>query len=68
MAEVLRVGKIDFLHTSFSGEVEIKRGDQAITVPFAALEKLIAEKVRAQAMERLEKMSPPELLAFATKK
>lgn len=68
MAEILKVGKVEFSHLNYSGEVEIKRGEQAITVPFAALEKLIAEKVKAQAIDRLEKMSPPELLAFATKK
>jgi hypothetical protein len=68
MAEILKAGKVEFSHIGYSGEVEIRRGDQTMTVPFAALEKLIAEKVRTQAIARIESLSPPELLALATKK
>ncbi len=68
MADQLKAGKVEFHHINFTGEVEIRRGDARITVSFASLEKLIAEKVRMEAIERLNKMTPPELLALSTKK
>jgi len=64
-----KVGAVVFEHKhNYSGEVEILRGAAAIKVPFDALEKIVADKVRAQLIENIEKLTPTELLHLSAAK
>lgn len=64
MAITMKTGGVTFTHAAgYAGEVEIRRGNACIQVPFESLKKLVAESVRAETIARLERMKPAELLA-----
>jgi autotransporter-associated beta strand protein len=64
-----KVGAVTFSHnSSFTGEVEIERGGLAVKVPFEALQKIVAEKVRFQMVENINALKPHEILALAASK
>ena len=64
--ETTKIGAVTFTHTgNRTGEVEISRAGATVKVPFAAIESLVADKVRAQAIEALEKMGVGELLCLS---
>ena len=64
-----KVGSIIFNHHhNYTGEVEIVRGSNSIKVSFEALEKIVSDKVRQKAIERIELMKPAELLSLPVKK
>lgn len=59
----MKVGAVIFEHTpGFQGEVGITRGDRSISVPMDALRALVAEQVRAEAIEELMHDKPAALL------
>lgn len=66
---IKKVGAVTFEHRhDFSGEVEIERGGMAVKVPMAALQDLVAERVRAQMIEDVQDLKPHEILALAASK
>jgi hypothetical protein len=69
MAVETKVGAVTFSHNdSYSGEVEIERAGVSVKVPFEAVQKLVAEKVRAQMIASIENLKPHEILALAISK
>lgn len=62
-----KYGHVTFEHSDqYTGEVEIKKGNIAITVPMEALCKLVAEKTRHELLEHVQKMKPETLLRRLT--
>jgi hypothetical protein len=58
-----KVGHVVFVHDDqFKGDVEIRRGEASLTVPIEALRTLVAESVRHQLAEHVQKMKPTDLL------
>lgn len=69
MAIETKVGAVTFTHqANFAGEVEIERAGMSVKVPFEALQKLVAEKVRSQMIAAIEDLKPNEILALAASK
>lgn len=65
--ETTKFGAVTFTHTAnHTGEVEISRAGTTVKVPFAAIESLVADKVRATAIANIEKMSPGDVLALSS--
>jgi hypothetical protein len=63
MQTTTKVGHVCFVHNDeFTGEVEIHKGDQVVTVPMEAVCKLIAEKMRHELLLQVQKMKPETLL------
>lgn len=64
-----KLGAVTFTHQeNYAGEVEIERGGQVVKVPFEALQKLIAEKIRRKMLASIEDMPPNDILALAATK
>jgi hypothetical protein len=64
-----KIGAVSFTHQeNYTGEVEIERGGQVVKVPFEALQKLVAEKIRRKMIASIEDMSPNDILALAATK
>ena len=58
-----KIGHVAFEHNEeFRGEVEISKGDSAITVPVEALRNFVAESVRHELADHVQKMKPSALL------
>jgi hypothetical protein len=69
MTTTTKVGAVTFTHPdNFTGECEIERNGLAINVPFEALQKIVAEKVRHQMIANIESLKPHEILALAATK
>ena len=67
--DTTKIGAVTFTHApTYTGEVEISRGSTTLKVPFAALEKIVSDKVRNQAIEAIEQMSPSEVLSLSLSK
>lgn len=63
MQTTTKVGHVTFTHSDeFKGEVEISRGDASMMVPIEALRLLVAESVRHQLADHVQKMKPDALL------
>lgn len=63
MQTTTKVGHVVFVHDDqFKGEVEISRGDAKITVPMDALRRIVAESVRFELADHVQKMKPEQLL------
>lgn len=63
---VRKVGAVTFEHTQdYSGEVDIERNGLSVKVPMAALQDLVAERVRVQLIADVQDMKPHEILALA---
>jgi hypothetical protein len=64
-----KLGTVTFTHQeNYVGEVEIERGGQVVKVPFEALQKLVAEKVRCKMIASIEDMPANDILGLATAK
>ena len=58
-----KIGHVTFDHTeSFRGEVEITKGDMSIIVPIESLRDFVAESVRYELADHVQKMKPSALL------
>lgn len=58
-----KVGNVVFEHNQdFTAEVDIRRGDQQIKIPFAALRAIVAESVRQDLTSQIERMPTDKLL------
>ncbi|KWT89343.1 MULTISPECIES: hypothetical protein [unclassified Variovorax] len=63
MAQI-KVGQVAFaVADNFTGDVEITKGDVVMRVPMEALVRVVAEKVRANRIEALERAKPSELIS-----
>jgi len=63
MQTTTKAGHVTFTHDDqFKGEVKIERGGQSIEVPIDALRKLVAESVRYELADHVQKMKPDALL------
>lgn len=66
---ITKAGAVTFTHgPEFNGEIEIERGGMTVKVPFEALQKVVAEKVRLQMVVSIEALKPHEILALAASK
>jgi hypothetical protein len=69
MSRITKVGAVTFTHPdNFTGECEIERNGMAVTVPFDALQTIVAEKVRHRMIANIESLKPHEILALAASK
>lgn len=58
-----KVGSVTFDHTdNFTAEVSIYRGGNSISVPFSALQQIVAESIRRELIQKLEAAKPEQLL------
>ncbi|TAL89275.1 MAG: hypothetical protein EPN62_08735 [Candidimonas sp.] len=65
MSVIMKVGAVTFTHSdSFTGDVEIRRGDTVVKVPVDTLKKLVGECVRHETILRLENVKPADLLTL----
>jgi hypothetical protein len=63
MQTTTKAGHVTFTHDDqFKGEVTIERSGQAIAVPMDALRKIVAESVRFELADHVQKMKPDALL------
>lgn len=63
MQTTTKVGHVVFAHDDqYKGEVEITRGETKIVVPMEALRRLVAESVRFELADHVQKMKPEQLL------
>jgi hypothetical protein len=63
MQTTTKCGHVSFSHSDeYTGEVQIAKGDHTVTVPMEALCKLIAEKMRFELIQQVQKMKPETLL------
>lgn len=59
-----KVEGAEFIHRDdLKGEVEIRRGDESVTVPVAALCTFVAETIRARMLDRIQSAKPADLLS-----
>lgn len=64
-----KIGAVTFTHHhEYTGEVEIERAGMTVTVPFEAVQRIVAEKVRFQMIANIEALKPHEILALAASK
>lgn len=67
--KTMKVGAVTFEHRDdFGGDVEIERAGMSVKVPMAALQALVAERVRAQMIADVQDLKPNEILALAASK
>lgn len=58
-----KVGHVVFEHSDdFKGEVVVTKGDVSLSVPMEALRGLVAESVRYDLANHIQKMKPTDLL------
>ena len=63
MQTTMKAGHVTFVHDDqFKGEVEISRGSEKMSVPMEALRKLVAESIRFELADHVQKMKPDALL------
>lgn len=58
-----KVGHVVFEHSDdFKGEVTVSKGDVALSVPMESLRALVAESVRFDLANHIQRMKPTDLL------
>lgn len=61
-----KIGPAYFTHNeTFSGEVEIEKGDARIRVPVDSLRQFVAEGIRQEELDRISKMKVADILKRA---
>jgi len=63
MQTTTKVGHVIFTHSDeFRGEVEIRKGESVVSVSMEALRTLVAESIRFELANHVQKMKPEALL------
>lgn len=63
MLTTTKCGHVTFEHNDeFTGEVEIRKGESVIKIPMESLCKLVAEKMRNELLQQVQKMKPETIL------
>ena len=63
MLKTTKTGHVTFVHSDdFKRDVSITLGDRTVSVPFDALRFIVAESVRYDLGEHIQRMKPADLL------